>query len=241
MIFSLHLQVACTNFDLTDLEPHVGLCTWHSHFNHSYNRNISVRHLDQRTALLRITATVKGDMAVSEKSVVMWIHLWVYIRALISYACGFEQCNFEGCLKEEKEEKKSQDKGDLDSKQGMWDVSMARDYIISTRIDSREMLSSESERLVSSARRSGALSPSSTVAAFEGFWRHRFSQQLRGILRPIMVTVARSLADVSLALQPKREGIRRPYKIRNRRWITFGWFVTRRHDLAQRLLAIWSD
>jgi len=95
---------------------------------------------------LRITATVKGDMAVSEKSVVMWIHLWVYIRALVSYACGFEQCNFEGCLKEEKEEKKSQDKGDLDSKQGMWDVSMARDYIISTRIDSREMLSSESER-----------------------------------------------------------------------------------------------
>ena len=168
MIFSLHLQVACTNFDLTDLEPHLGLCTWHSHLNHCHNRNISVRHLDQRTALSRITATAERDMAVSEKSVVMWIHLWVYIRALVSYACGFEQCNFEGCLKEEKEEKKSQDKGDLDSKQGMWDVSMARDYIISTRIDSREMLSSESERLVSSARRSGALSPSSTVADLRG-------------------------------------------------------------------------
>ena len=77
----------------------------------------------------------------------------MYIRALVSYACGLEQCNFEGCLKEEEEEKKSQDKGDLDSKQGIWDVSMARDYIIRQSRNAQLRVRATLRRIVCTSKR----------------------------------------------------------------------------------------
>ncbi|KAH9957510.1 hypothetical protein BC827DRAFT_1270204 [Russula dissimulans] len=53
-----------------NLEAHGGLYTLHSHLNHSCDPNISVRHLDQRTALSRITAVAKRDIAVGEELVI---------------------------------------------------------------------------------------------------------------------------------------------------------------------------
>src|SRR6267154_1036808 len=48
--------------EIIDLEAHGGLYKLHSHMNHSCNPNVSVRHLDQRTALSRITVIAKRDI-----------------------------------------------------------------------------------------------------------------------------------------------------------------------------------
>ena len=52
--------------EIIDLEAHGGLYTLHSHMNHNCNPNVSVRHIDQRTALSRITVIAKRDIAVGE-------------------------------------------------------------------------------------------------------------------------------------------------------------------------------
>ena len=77
----------------------------HSHLNHSCNPNISVRHLDQRTALSRITVIAKRDIAVGEELVITYVDPSLAVRERRSQlgAWGFGQCDCERCVEEENE------------------------------------------------------------------------------------------------------------------------------------------
>ena len=59
--------------EIIDLEAHGGLYTLHSHMNHSWSINVSVWHLDQRTALSRITVIARCDIAVVEELVATYV------------------------------------------------------------------------------------------------------------------------------------------------------------------------
>ena len=98
-----------------DLEAHGGLYTLHSHLNHSCIPNISVRHLDQRTALSRITIIAKRDIAVGEELVITYVDPSLGVRKRRSQlgAWGFGQCDCVRCVEEDKEEKEGKD-GDGD-------------------------------------------------------------------------------------------------------------------------------
>ena len=89
-----------------DLEAHGGLYTLHSHLNHSCIPNISVRHLDQRTPLSRITIIVKRDIAVGEELVITYVDPSQGVRERRSQlgAWGFGQCDCDRCVEEDKEE-----------------------------------------------------------------------------------------------------------------------------------------
>jgi hypothetical protein len=94
----------------TDLEAHGGLYTLHSHLNHSCIPNISVRHLDQRTTLSRITNIAKRDIAVGEELVITYVDPSLGVRERRSQlgAWGFGQCDCERCVEEAKEEKEGE-------------------------------------------------------------------------------------------------------------------------------------
>jgi hypothetical protein len=87
-----------------DLEAHGGLYTLHAHLNHSCNPNVSVRHLDQRNALSRITVLALRPIRVGEELLV------TYVNPVLGYkqrqdelsAWGFGKCCCERCLKEVK-------------------------------------------------------------------------------------------------------------------------------------------
>jgi len=99
------------NLATIDLEAHGGLYTLHSHLNHSCIPNISVRHLDQRTALSRITIIAKRDIAVGEELVITYVDPSLGVRSRRSQlgAWGFGQCDCERCVEEDKEEKEGED------------------------------------------------------------------------------------------------------------------------------------
>ncbi|KAI0056815.1 SET domain-containing protein [Artomyces pyxidatus] len=88
-----------------NLEAHGGLYTLHSHLNHDCTPNISVRHLDQRTALSRITLIAKRDINVGEELLVTYVNpeLEVRERRAGLAAWAFGECRCERCLREEKE------------------------------------------------------------------------------------------------------------------------------------------
>jgi SET domain len=85
---------------MTDLEAHGGLYTLHSHLNHNCRPNIAVRHLDQRTALSRITMIAKRDIAVGEELLVTYVDpsLGVSERRSQLGAWGFGRCDCERCM-----------------------------------------------------------------------------------------------------------------------------------------------
>ncbi|KAF8889109.1 SET domain-containing protein [Infundibulicybe gibba] len=56
-----------------NLEAHGGLYPLHSHLNHSCSPNISVRHLDERTALSRITMIAIRDVREGEELLVTYV------------------------------------------------------------------------------------------------------------------------------------------------------------------------
>jgi hypothetical protein len=89
---------------MIDLEAHGGLYTLHSHLNHSCRPNISIRHLDRRTALSRITVVAKRDIAVGEELLVTYVDpsLGVGERRSQLGAWGFGECHCERCVEEEK-------------------------------------------------------------------------------------------------------------------------------------------
>jgi hypothetical protein len=68
-----------------------------------------VRHLDQRTALSRITVIAKRDIAVGEELVVTYVDPSLGVRERRSQlvAWGFGQCDCERCVEEEREGKSS--------------------------------------------------------------------------------------------------------------------------------------
>jgi hypothetical protein len=90
---------------MTDLEAHGALYTLHSHLNHSCSPNVSVRHLDQRTALSRITVIAKCNIAAGEELVVTYVDPSLGVRERRSQlgAWGFGQCECKRCIKEKEE------------------------------------------------------------------------------------------------------------------------------------------
>ena len=99
---------------MIDLEAQGGLYTLHSHMNHSFSPNVSVRHLDQRTALSRITVIAKRDIEVGEELVVTYVDPSLGVRERRSQlvAWGFGQCDCERCrVEEERQGKSCEDEG----------------------------------------------------------------------------------------------------------------------------------
>ncbi|TFK48194.1 SET domain-containing protein [Heliocybe sulcata] len=97
-------------------ETHGGTYVLHSHLNHSCRPNISVRHLDQRTALSRITVIAKSDIDVGQELFVSYVDpdMGLKERRIQLAQWGFGACRCERCLDEEKDLPKDEDKGDLD-------------------------------------------------------------------------------------------------------------------------------
>ena len=92
---------------LLDLEGHGGLYTLHSHLNHSCRPNASVRHLDQRTALSRITIVTKRPIKKGEELLISYVNpeLRYETRQSELQGWGFGSCRCERCLEEEKQVK----------------------------------------------------------------------------------------------------------------------------------------
>lgn len=88
----------------SDLEAHGGLYILHSHLNHSCSPNISVRHVDQRTALSRITMIAKRDIKVGEELLVSYVNpeSGVKWRRTELEAWGFGTCQCARCVEEAK-------------------------------------------------------------------------------------------------------------------------------------------
>ncbi|KAF8637143.1 hypothetical protein AX17_003047 [Amanita inopinata Kibby_2008] len=86
-----------------NLEGHGGLYTLHSHLNHSCNPNVSVRHLDQRTALARITVIAKTDIKAGQELLVTYVNpdTSLKTRRAALEAWGFGECRCERCAAEE--------------------------------------------------------------------------------------------------------------------------------------------
>ncbi|KAI0354211.1 SET domain-containing protein [Trametes cingulata] len=90
-----------------NLEAHGGLYVLHSHLNHSCAPNVSVRHLDQRTALSRITVLARREIAPGEELFITYVNPELPLeqrrRQLMEW--GFGKCVCERCVAEERERK----------------------------------------------------------------------------------------------------------------------------------------
>ena len=86
-----------------DLEGHGGLYTLHSHLNHSCRPNVSIRHLDQRTALARVTVLAKTDIKAGQELIVTYVNPELHLKARRAAleAWGFGECRCERCAEEE--------------------------------------------------------------------------------------------------------------------------------------------
>jgi hypothetical protein len=82
--------------------------------NHNCSPNVSVRHVDQRTALSRITVIAKRNIAVGEELVVTYVDPSLGVRERRSQlvAWGFGQCDCERCVEEERGGKSREDEGE---------------------------------------------------------------------------------------------------------------------------------
>jgi hypothetical protein len=71
--------------------------------NHACRPNVSVRHLDQRTALARITMLAKSDIKTGQELVVTYVNpeLGLKVRRAELEAWGFGECRCERCVEEE--------------------------------------------------------------------------------------------------------------------------------------------
>ena len=91
--------------EITDLEAHGGLYVLHSHLNHSCDPNISVRHLDQRTALSRITVIARREIKPGEELFITYVNpgLPLKPRQKQLMEWGFGICNCARCMTEEQD------------------------------------------------------------------------------------------------------------------------------------------
>jgi len=85
-----------------NLEAHGGLYTLHSHLNHSCTPNISVRHLDQRAALSRITVIASSAIRAGEELLITYVNPEANVRerrqGLLEW--GFGECMCTKCVEE---------------------------------------------------------------------------------------------------------------------------------------------
>ncbi|KAF7305950.1 Set-like protein [Mycena chlorophos] len=85
-----------------NLEAHGGLYTLHAHLNHSCNPNVSIRHLDQRKALSRITVKALADIPVGSELLITYVnpqHGFARRREELDewgFVCRCERCVEEG-------------------------------------------------------------------------------------------------------------------------------------------------
>lgn len=88
-----------------DLEAHGGLYVLHSHINHSCEPNISIRHLDQRTALSRITVIARRNIEPGEELYISYVNpgLPLETRRQQLLEWGFGECKCSRCSTEEKD------------------------------------------------------------------------------------------------------------------------------------------
>lgn len=95
-----------------DLEAHGGLYALHSHMNHSCEPNVSVRHLDQRTALARITVIANCDIRVGEELLVTYVNPQIPYRMRQNelQGWGFGKCICPRCVKEAQKSKDNDDR-----------------------------------------------------------------------------------------------------------------------------------
>jgi len=86
------------------MEAHGGIYTLHSHLNHSCDPNTSVRHLDQRTSVSRITVLTKRAIKPGEELLITYVNpkLGYKARREELRAWGFGRCRCERCVEEER-------------------------------------------------------------------------------------------------------------------------------------------
>jgi len=89
---------------LIDIEAHGGIYTLHSHLNHSCDPNVSVRHLDQRTSLSRISVLTKRAIKPGEELLITYVNPKMGYKARREElrAWGFGRCRCERCVEEER-------------------------------------------------------------------------------------------------------------------------------------------
>lgn len=97
--------MSCISFALQlDLESHGGLYALHSHLNHGCTPNTSVRHLDPRTALSRITLVALKPIPAGSELLVTYVNPELGVRArrtqLLEW--GFGECRCVRCVEEAK-------------------------------------------------------------------------------------------------------------------------------------------
>lgn len=88
---------------VTDIETHGGLYVLHSHLNHSCEPNVKAVHLEQKTALNRITIRAVNDIRAGDELFI------TYVDPNLSYkdrrrgvsAWGFGKCMCPKCVREE--------------------------------------------------------------------------------------------------------------------------------------------
>ena len=101
----LHLSEPATDSPELDLESHGGLYVLRSHVNHSCDPNVSVRHLDQRTSLSRITVVALRDIQPGEELFITYTNpaqpLETRRQHLLEW--GFGICDCSRCQEEEKD------------------------------------------------------------------------------------------------------------------------------------------
>ncbi|KAF8644012.1 hypothetical protein AX16_008728 [Volvariella volvacea WC 439] len=107
-----------------NLEAHGGLYTLHSHLNHSCIPNLRVRHLDQRTALSRITVTAFKDIQPGEELVITYVNpeFDVKQRQGELEGWGFGSCKCKRCIEEWKDWKEEQKVNGEQEGDGMEDL-----------------------------------------------------------------------------------------------------------------------
>jgi len=90
-----------------NMEAHGGLYTLHSHLNHSCTPNVSVRHIDPRTALSRITAIASRTILAGEELSITYVNpeLGVKERRNSLLEWGFGECMCKRCIEEAKQVK----------------------------------------------------------------------------------------------------------------------------------------
>lgn len=100
-----------------NVEAHGGLYRLHSHLNHSCSPNTSVRHLDQRNALSRITVVAKNDINPGDELLISYTdpsrNFRERRRRLAEW--GFGLCQCERCLAEEEEARENGGAGGEDA------------------------------------------------------------------------------------------------------------------------------
>ncbi|KAH7099037.1 hypothetical protein BKA62DRAFT_711182 [Auriculariales sp. MPI-PUGE-AT-0066] len=94
-----------------NLEQNGGLHALHSHLNHSCDPNVSAKHVEQRTALSRLSVISHRDLEAGEELTISYVDPShpVHARRLNLRAWGIPHCDCKQCTDQEKELK---DKGE---------------------------------------------------------------------------------------------------------------------------------